>query len=71
MKTTMTPLAERLMAEFPQDFQAGADAQDKIEQGLDAGERAKAIWATVESGSEDALSPKDFAFWIGQANGTI
>jgi hypothetical protein len=59
------------LAEFPQDFQEGADAQDKIEQGLDGGERAKAIWEIVEQGTEDALSPKDFAFWIGQANGTI
>jgi hypothetical protein len=67
----MTPLAERLLAEFPQDFQEGADAQDKIEQGLDGGERAKAIWEIVEQGTEYALSPKDFAFWIGQANGTI
>jgi hypothetical protein len=71
MITTMTPLAERLMAEFPLDFQEGADAQDKIEQGLDGGERAKTIWAIVEEGTEDALSPKDFAFWIGQANGTV
>lgn len=71
MTTTMTPLAERLMAEFPQDFQEGAEAQDKIEQGMDGGERAKAIWAIVEQESEDALSPKDFAFWIGQANGTV
>lgn len=71
MTTTMTPLAERLMAEFPQDFQEGADAQDRIEQGLDGGERAKAIWTIVEQGTEDALSPKDFAFWIGQANGTV
>ena len=71
MITTMTPLAERLMAEFPLDFQQGADAQDRIEQGLDGGERAKTIWAIVEQGTEDALSPKDFAFWIGQANGTI
>jgi len=71
MTITMTPLAERLMAEFPQDFQEGADAQDKIEQGLDAGERARAIWTIVENGTEDALSPKDFAFWIGQANGTV
>ena len=67
----MTPLAERLMAEFPEDFQAGADAQDKIEQDLDAGERAKEIWAIVEKNTEDALSPKDFAFWIGQNYGTI
>jgi hypothetical protein len=71
MTITMTPLAERLMAEFPQDFQEGADAQDKIEQGMDGGERAKAIWAFVEENTEDALSPKDFAFWIGQGYGTI
>jgi len=71
MTITMTPLAERLLAEFPEDFQAGADAQDKIEQGMDGGERAKAIWAIVEENTEDALSPKDFAFWIGQNYGTI
>ena len=70
MTITMTPLAERLMAEFPQDFQEGADAQDRIEQGLDAGERAKAIWDFVDKNGENELSPKDFAFWIGQANGT-
>ena len=71
MTITMTPLAEQLIAEFPQDFQEGADAQDRIEQGMDGGERAKTIWAIVEQESEDALSPKDFAFWIGQANGTV
>jgi hypothetical protein len=71
MTITMTPLAERLMAEFPQDFQAGADAQDKIEQGLDGGERAKAIWDFVDENGENELQPKDFAFWIGQANGTV
>lgn len=67
----MTPLAERLMAEFPEDFQEGADAQDMIEQGLDGGERAKAIWDFVGKNGENDLPPKDFAFWIGQNYGTL
>lgn len=68
---TLSPLAENLKSKYPQDFQDGAIAQHKIEQGLHAGNRANAIWHLVNHHGENKLSLNDLAFWFGQEFGTI
>ena len=71
MTLELTQLAQKWMTEYPSDFQAGANAQDLIQQDLPAGDRADRIWGFIQTNDEIELSPQDYAFLIGQHFGKL